>query len=87
MAEPQNKSNTGIIIGAVVVIIIALGWYFYGGSSADAPVQPAVVETPTTDIAPAVEPDAPLSTDPAPAVEMPDESVAPDMDDTTPSAD
>ena len=71
MAEPQKKSNTGIIIGAVVVIIVALGWYFYGGSATDTPVEPAVVETPTTDAPVTIEPDSSIATDPAPAIDVP----------------
>lgn len=85
MAEPQNKSNTGIIIGVVVVIIIALGWYFYGGST-DTVVEPEVVETPATDAPVTIEPDSSIATDPAPAVDAPVETVPPATDETAPAA-
>ena len=67
MAEPQKKSNTGLIIGIVVIVVIALGWYFYGSNADDVPAT-STVETTETPAPDAVDPviTDPVDVEPAP---------------------
>ncbi|WP_294927494.1 hypothetical protein [uncultured Paracoccus sp.] len=66
MAEPQEKSNTGIIIGVVVVVVIALAWFFMSGSGGD---DATTVETPAADAPMAPEGDPALPADPVPGAD------------------
>ena len=78
MAE-QNKSNLGLIIGAIVVVLAVVYWFMSSGTAPDeaAPVDAPAATAPET--APAADPTAgAVSVEPAaPAEPAPAEPAAP----------
>ncbi|MFT4014620.1 MAG: hypothetical protein QM682_14745 [Paracoccus sp. (in: a-proteobacteria)] len=70
MAE-QNKSNLGLIIGAIVVVLAVVYWFMSSGSAPEPTAPAPAVTTEPAPAAPAGTTDGAVSVEPAPATPAP----------------